>query len=191
MYVIDYYNFYVQGNKAINKSSLVLKKSNPAEPDMPEWKNLPASLLGKLPSIKVLFEVARKTMCEPEWLGYGLGMEACDIFNCISIDTPTRQFKKVEILQLWIRQKGKDATYRSLLECIWEDSQNRQLVEAIISMMKNENDGEVGDRSSTASITAETMLEKRLAELENKVELLLKAPSGFEAEKRMTTFGHQ
>ena len=120
-------------------------------------------------------------MCEPVHLGFVLGIEPHDIFNCIPVDTNTRQYKKIEILLLWIRQKGKDATYRSLLESI-SKLNDRRLVEAIVSMMisENDDDDEVGgcslDSSSTATTTTEiALLEKRFTELENEVQLLRKA----------------
>ena len=101
-------------------------------------------------------------MCEPEWLGLGLGIDPRDIFNCIPVDAHTRQCKKIEILHLWMRQKGKDATYRSLLECISE-LKDRQLVEAIVSMVKNDN--EVGGCSLDSSSTT-TASRKQLRDLE-------------------------
>ena len=158
------------------------------------WKGLPLSLLNELASDKVLLEVSRMTMCETEILGCALGIEACDIYNCLPENSFTRRDKKMEVLQLWKRQKGKDATNRSLLSGIERPGTlDRQLIEVVVDMMKKEHclGQEVGDSSLqtqeidllTAEITKAnercTVLEKKLDEccgrcttLEKKVESL-------------------
>ena len=59
----------------------------------------------------------------------------------------------MEVLQLWKRQKGKDATNRSLLGGIERPGTlNRQLIEVVVDMMKKEHClvQEVGDSSLQA-----------------------------------------
>ena len=121
-----------------------------------QWKELPSSLLNQLASDKVLLEVSRITMCEPQLLGYALELKACDIFNCLPENSSTRREKKMEVLQLWKRQKGKVATNRSLLNGIQQCTLDRQLIEDVIDMIKQENclEQEVDDSSLQVHLTA-------------------------------------
>lgn len=104
-----------------------------------QWMGLPSSLLNELASDKVLLEVSRMTMCEPQSLGYALEIEACDMYNCLPENSLTRRDKKIELLQLWKRQKGKNATNHSLLNGIKQCTLDRQLIEFVVDMMKKEN----------------------------------------------------
>ena len=122
------------------------------------------------------------------------------MYNCLP-ENLTRRDKKMELLQLWKRQKGKDATNYSLLSGIEQCTSDRQLIEVVIQ--ENGLEQEEGGDSSFLLPQAQkidhltevtradercTVLEKKVELLEEKVELLQKEI--FLQRKNQTSFGH-
>ena len=116
---------------------------------------LPLWILEAQVSDVVLLEVAKRSMCDILPLGLALELEPYEIYNRIP-ENGTRLDRKVELLQLWKRQKGYDATYRLLLLGIARSTTDKQLLEKITDCildygLKRGDDSRLASRQSYTS----------------------------------------
>ena len=98
-------------------------------------------MLEEQPSDQVLMEVARKSLCSELELGIELKIKHHDIVNSLPIhENCSRGERKIELLLLWKRQKGCDATNRVLLSALNEcGNRDKHLLEAVTCKMLIEN----------------------------------------------------
>lgn len=76
---------------------------------------IPDYLLDQEVRDKVLLEIARKAVMKHWVIGVDLGMEYCDIVNCVPENETYAYEKRFRVLHRWKQQQGRDATNRSLI----------------------------------------------------------------------------
>ena len=110
---------------------------------------LSPSLLEHQASDKVLLKVARESTCSEKELGFELNISFSDMVNRVPVyENSTRVDRKIDVLQLWKRQLGRDANNRVLLTAVSRcDGQNlvkvvtdEILVESGVSIYEDNDD---------------------------------------------------
>ena len=127
----------------------------------------------------VLLEVAKRSMCDILPLGLALELEPYEIYNRIP-ENGTRLDRKVELLQLWKRQKGHDATYRLLLVGVARSTSDKQLLEKITDCILNygpkrgDDNGSAYRQSCTSSSVHDGFMQEcpGMVHLRDEIELL-------------------
>lgn len=106
-------------------------------------------LLEHQSSDQVLLKVARESTCSEKELGFELNISSSDMVNRVPVyENSTRVDRKIDVLQLWKRQLGRDANNRVLLTAVSRcDGQNlvkvvtdEILVESGVSICEDNDD---------------------------------------------------